>query len=140
MKKIIFIVVLMAVCAAASPVFAQNVSAKNQSEYYYVNVPVEKIYIYKAGYVLQYRKGVNKIGTLYIPNEWFTDAASKGELVNLPKGKEWPTLTVFYKEGEFSHMRLYVHRWRGHSTWGLVPPTVNLDSKFENVETLEIEF
>jgi len=105
-----------------------------------VNVPIEKIQVYKKGYILQYRKGINKIGTLYIPNEWFSDAGGKGEMVLLPRGKEWPTLSIYYKEGEFSHIRLYIHRWKGHPTWGVVPLHVNIDDRFENIETLEIEY
>ena len=140
MKKLIVTVVLLSVLAAASPVFAQTVKEENQSEYYYVNVPVERIHLYRAGYVVQYRKGINKVGTVYLPHEWFTSAATKGELVMLPRGAEWPTMTVFYKAGEFSHVRLYAHRWRGHSTWSVVPPNVNIDDRFKDVDTLEIEF
>jgi hypothetical protein len=58
----------------------------------------------------------------------------------LPKGNDWPTMTVYYKEGEFSHVKLYIHRWRGHSTWGVVPMNVNIDHRFKDVETLEIEY
>ena len=140
MKKLILTIALLTVFAAIIPVFAQQISEENQSEYYYVNVPIEKIYLYRAGYVINYRQGINKMGTLYLPNEWFTDAASKGELLTLPKGKDWPTLTIYYKEGEFSHVRLYVHRWKGHTTWGVVPMNVNIDDRFQNIDTLEINY
>lgn len=140
MKKLILTIILLSVFAAVSPVFAQKISEKNQSEYYYVNIPIEKIFLYRAGYVIQYRKGINKIGTLYVPHKWFAEAAGKGELISLPGGKEWPSLTVYYKEGEFSHVRLYIHKWKGHATWGAVPTNVNIDDRFENVDSLEIEF
>jgi hypothetical protein len=140
MKKLIVTVVLLSVFAAASPVFAQTVKEENQSEYYYVNIPVERIHIYRAGYIVEYRKGINKKGMVYLPYEWFTSAAAKGELVMLPRGAEWPTMTVFYKDGEFSHVRLYAHRWRGHRTWTVVPTPVNLDDRFKDVDTLKLEF
>jgi len=140
MKKIILAIALMVFFTAVTPVFAQQISEKNQSEYYYVNIPVEKIHLYRSGYIVQYRQGINKIGTLYIPHQWFTSPGGKAEEILLPGGKEWPTLTVYYKEGEFSHLRLYVHRWRGHATWGVVPMTLNLDDRFEGVETLDIVF
>jgi hypothetical protein len=140
MKKISVAVILLAVFALGSPLFAQKISPEKSSEYFYENVSLEKIYPSRGGYVLQYRKGVNGIGRLYVPNEWFTDAAGKAELITLPKGKNWPSLTVYYKEGTFSHLRLYVHRWKGHQTWGNIPLNVSVDQYFENVETIKLEF
>ena len=94
MKKLFFAALLLAVLAAGAPLFAQTISAKNSSEYYYVNVPLEKIYPSKLGYIIQYRKGVNELGRIAIPNEWFTFAGGKAELIKLPHGKNWPTLST----------------------------------------------
>ena len=140
MKKLIMAAVVLAVFALGSPLFAQQISPEKSSEYYYKSITLEKVYPSRAGYILQYRKGVNGIGRLYVPNEWFTDAASRAELINLPPGKNWPSVTVFYKEGEFSHLRLYIHRWRGHNTWGNVPQSVPVERYFENVNTVKLEF
>jgi hypothetical protein len=90
--------------------------------------------------VILYRKGVNQLGRTYLPSEWFTNSASRGEMLTLPSGKAWPSLAVYYKNGEFSHVRLYVHRWRGHQTWGNIPLNVNLDEHFKDVDTINISF
>ena len=140
MKKVILMITMLCIFAAVSPVFAQKISEENQSEYYYVNIPIEKIYLYRAGYVVNYRQGINKIGTLYLPNEWFTTSAGKGELVTLPSGNEWPSLSIYYKEGKLDHVRLYVHRWKGHQTWGVIPMTVNIDDRFKNADDIEIQY
>jgi hypothetical protein len=140
MKKLIMAAVFLAVFVLGSPLFAQKISPEKSSEYFYENITLEKIYPSRAGYILQYRKGVNGIGRVYIPNEWFTDAASKAELITLPRGKNWPSMTVFYKEGEFTHLRLYVHRWKGHQTWGNVPLNVDVDPYFKDVSTVKLEF
>ena len=140
MKKIILTVVIIVAFAAMQPLYSQTISKANESEHYYVNVPLEKIFIARDGYVVMYRKGVNSLAKAYIPYEWFTNVASKGELIMLPPGANWPSLTVYYKDGEFSHIRLYVHRVRGHSTWGVVPPYAKIDDNFKDVETLELEF
>ena len=137
MKKLIIVLLIL---AAASPLFAQPISKENSSDMFYVNVSVEKVYPSSAGYIIQYRKGVNGIGTVALPNEWFTDAAGKGELIILPSGTSWPTLSVFYKEGEFSHVRLYVHRSKAHPTWGSVPQGADVKKYFENTDTIKIEF
>jgi hypothetical protein len=121
-------------------VFAQQISKEHTSEYFYVNVPLEKIYPYEKGYVVTYRKGVNQMARTYLPMDWFSEAAGKGDLVTLPRGKNWPSLTVYYKAGEFSHVRLYIHPVKSHESWGNIPLNDNIDDRFEDVETIKIEF
>jgi len=141
MRKFVFAVVFMAILAAGTgtKVFAEIPEGK-ESEYYYVNITLEKIWPYRAGYVVQYRKGHNRVGRLYLPFDWFTSAAGKGEVITLPKGGNWPSLSVYYKSGEFSHVRLYVHPHGSHWTWGSIRQNVNIDDRFDNIETLNIEF
>jgi hypothetical protein len=138
MKKMVFSLIILA--ALSVPLFAQKISEGKESEYFYVNVPLEKIYPYRKGYVVQYRKGVNQMGRAYLPVEWFEQAASRAELLYLGPGNSWPYLTVYYKNGAFDHVRLYVHRSRTHETWGSVSLTVNIDDRFENVDDLKLEF
>jgi hypothetical protein len=140
MKKILFAALVLTAIASIQPLFAQKISEKNQSDMYYVNVPLEKIYQYRLGYILTYRKGVNQLAQVYVPNEWFTDAAGQAELIKLPPGKNWPSLSLYYKSGEFSHLKLYIHRSRAHDTWGAVPLNVNIDDRFENLGEIKIEF
>ena len=141
MKKLVIAVVFTVIFSAGMPIFAQSSKdEKKESEYYYVNISLEKIWPYRKGYIVQYRKGLNQIGRLYLPSEWFTATAGKGEIITLPKGNSWPTLTVYYKEGEFSHVRLYVHRWASHQSWGSVPQNVNIDSRFDDIDSLKIDF
>jgi hypothetical protein len=140
MKKLFFAVLVGLVLSSAAPLFAQQFSEGHESEFFYVIASIEKIYPYEKGYVIQYRRGVNQMARVYLPMEWFTEAAGKGELVTLPPGKNWPYLAVYYKAGEFSHVRLYIHRSKAHETWGNVPLNVNIDDRFENVETIKLEF
>jgi hypothetical protein len=140
MKKLFLAMLVCIALTAAAPVYAQTISKEHESEYFYTTIPVERIYPYRKGYIVQYRKGVNEMARVYLPQEWFTDTGGKGELVTLPKGKNWPYLVVYYKEGEFSHLRLYVHWLKNHETWGHVPQNVNIDDRFENVDTIKLEF
>ncbi|MDR2069131.1 MAG: hypothetical protein LBP71_04615 [Spirochaetaceae bacterium] len=142
MRKFLVLLILGAVLGGVLPMSAQQntPAANNESEYYYVNVPLEKIYPYRKGYVVAYRKGVNQLARAYLPIEWFTDAAGKGDLIYMNSGTSWPYLAVYYKNGEFSHVRLYVRKDRGHSTWGNIPLSVNIDDRFENVDGLKLEF
>jgi hypothetical protein len=138
MKKLFFAAAFCAVFQAA--LFAQNFSDGKESGYFYVNVPIEKVYPYRKGYVVQYRKGVNQMARAYLPIEWFEDAAGKGELLYLGTGNAWPYLTVYYKDGAFSHVRLYLRRDRAHASWGNIGLGINIDDRFEEVYDLKLEF
>jgi hypothetical protein len=139
MKKALF--VILAVFALGNVLFAQeNSGRKKESDYYYYSVPIEKIYAYRTGYIVVYRKGANQMARTYIPLEWFTDPTGKADQIVLGAGKDWPHLSVYFKSGEFSHIRLYVRRERGHETWGVVPLNVNIDEYFEGVEEIHLEF
>jgi hypothetical protein len=140
-KLMILCAAFMVTMAAAIPVMAQEISEDRRSEYYYVNVTLERIYPYRRGYVVLYQKsGMGEMARAYLPIEWFTDTGGRGELLYLGSGPAWPSLTVYYKNGEFSHVRLYVRRSTSHVTWGTVGPGVNIDSEFDNVDDLRLEF
>ena len=156
MKKIIIILAILLVFGFAAPLFAQQESQESkesskeskgssskyqESEYYYYNFTIEKIYTHRLGYMVIYRKGSsNQLGRTYIPSNWFTDIGGKGELIGLGTGSEWPSMIVYYKGGEFSHVRLRVRRDRMHETWGMIPLSVNVDENFQDIEEVKIEF
>jgi len=140
MKKLAIAAIFVVFLVIGSSVFAQDNHKEQQSEYYYKNISLEKIYPYRNGYIVQYRRGINTIDKAYLPMAWFTNSAGKGEIVTLPQGKAWPSLSIYYKNGEFSHVRLYVHRLQTHQTWGVIPQGVNIDSSFENVEELKLKY
>jgi hypothetical protein len=150
MKKVFLIALMALVIGGANLLFAQNNAQggnspedkkfENESEFYYYSVPIEKIYSYRLGYVVLYRRGANRLARTYVPQEWFNKPDGKADLITLGTGKAWPYLSVYYKAGEFSHIRLYVRRSRGHETWGVVPLNVNIDEYFEGVEEVKLEF
>ncbi|MDR0400771.1 MAG: hypothetical protein LBH51_07480 [Treponema sp.] len=141
MKKIFFVLIVLAVVQIA-PLTAQEDPPAGQG-YYYFNAPIDRVYPYRKGYVVKYRKTASQdVGTLYLPREWFVTAAGRGELIFLAPGPKWPYVSVFYNEGKFSHIRLYLRQDRGHETWGNIPQNVNLDEFFDNVseEDFRLEF
>jgi hypothetical protein len=143
MKKLVFAAIFVVFLAVGLPVFTQshpNPTDDRDSEYYYVNITLEKIFPYRKGYVVQYKKNSFQYARIYLPGNWFTDADSKGEIITLPAGQVWPSLTVYYRNGAFSHVRLYIHRWASHPSWGSIPQSVNIDDQFENIDTITIEY
>jgi hypothetical protein len=125
----------------AAPVPAQQpIPPQDLSDLYYVTVPIEKVYPYRKGYVVVYRRGANRVGQAYIPFEWFRAAEKKAGLIQIGYGKTMPCMSIFYKEGKFHFVRLYVSRLKSHPTWGLIPSGVNIDDRFEGLEELQIGF
>jgi hypothetical protein len=135
MKKIVIVLIFLAVI---SPVFAQNKPDKDVL--YYINVPVERVFPSKDGYVVQYRSSSAIVATVGIPNDWFTDAAGCAELVRLSLASDWPTMSVFYKNGEFSHLRLYVHPAKSHTTWGNIPQGMDVSRFFMDKESFKLTY
>ncbi|MDR1507294.1 MAG: hypothetical protein LBI67_09365 [Treponema sp.] len=141
MKKLPLFTLLGLVALCTMPMAAQQkIAAENESELYCTNIPIQKVYPYKKGYVVIYRSGANHTGTAYIPFEWFRGDVAKAELVRIGYGKTWPCMSVFYKEGAFHSVRLYVSRYNAHETWGSIPSNVNIDDRFEGIEALEIHY
>ena len=137
MKKLVLAAVLAAFIAGG--LFAQQ-ELKHESDYYYHTVLIEKIYVYRRGYMVVYRKGAAQMARTYLPEEWFNTMGGKGEIVGLGTGHEWPSMTVYYKNGEFSHVRLRLRRHKGHESWGVVPLHINLDEYFQDIEEVQLEF
>ena len=131
MKKIIIAVIFLMLI---SPVFAQDTTP-----FYYVNVSIEKIYPTNQGYIIFYKtqKGMETIG---VPKRWFNESAGRADIVNLPGGENWPTMSIFYKEGEFSNVRLYVQRSRSHVTWGNISQGTDVSSYFPEEDTFDLKF
>lgn len=124
----------------ALPLTAQSGGERGESEYYALSVPIERIYNYHLGYIITYRKGPLGVGQVYLPFQWFESAASKGEMVSITAPGAWPYMVVYYKNREFSHVKIAVRPNRAHESWGYLPNRADLDSHFEGVETLQIEF
>jgi len=139
MKKLIIVLVFMAVI---SPVFAQNNqnNSKNNPNVYYINVPVEKIWLAGKGYIIQYRKSTTQLGTVGVPYDWFTSPDSSAELVRLPKGTNWPNMSVFYIDGKFSHVRLYMHWQKSHQTMGVTPLGADVSRHFVEKDAFKFEY
>jgi len=136
MKKIILCFVLFSICLMPIAAQAHGIS---ESELYYVNVTIERIYPYTLGYIVLYRGSGYSLYQTYIPREWFVGTDGKAEIVNLRQGREWPSMTVYYLRGEFSHVRLRL-RERAHPTWGLLQPGVNMDAHFEDFTEIRLNF
>jgi hypothetical protein len=130
----------LAQTAVAGPVVPKQ-PAPNPAEwsnYYYVAVNLERVYPHSLGYMVTYRKGMADIGRSYLPMKWFQAAGGKAALVKIKGGQLWPYMVIYYKDGKFDHLRLYVRESLGHQSWGVLSTPAQFDAKF-NVEDFVME-
>ncbi|ULQ59765.1 hypothetical protein K7I13_15155 [Brucepastera parasyntrophica] len=122
---------------AAAPAVSQSADT-DESDIYYFNIPILRIYPHKLGYYIIYRRPNLKQGSLYIPNEWF-DRRDQRAVINRVDNTVNPYISVFMRNKEFDHIRLYISKNIRHPSWGTIPNSAIPAEKFQ-VETLELEF
>lgn len=103
-----------------------------------VSVYVQQVYPHPQGYKVIYTRSDLYPGEVYLPGRWFRVAGSKGEIIYTDHPSA-PYMDVYYENGEFDHVRLFVQRNRSHPTWGDLPGNQDLSEQF-SVETLDIDF
>lgn len=135
MKRIV--VALCIVAFASLALVAQEAASarKNSSDYYPVRLDVVKVYSHADGFRVVYRKGMAGFADLYLPLDWFKPGGS--QLVR-GEGPAYPYMVVYFKEGKFSHVRLYVAADPRDQSWGMLGSEEG-KGKFEVTE-LKLEF
>jgi hypothetical protein len=117
---------------------ALAVGAQEQDPKVYVKtVGIMKILNHALGYKVLYLKSSMEVGEFYVPHSWFK-AGGKAQLI-LGDTPAFPYFSVFYREGEFDHIKIYAHENIQHLSWGRLKAQAGDSSKFE-VETLDLEF
>jgi hypothetical protein len=129
-------VMLIALVLLILGVFAVN--AQEQDPTLYVKtVSIMKILNHALGYKILYLKSTMEVGEFYVPHSWFK-AGGKAELI-LGNGPAFPYFSVFYRDGEFDHIKIYAAENIGNLSWGRLKRQVGDSSKFD-IETLDLEF
>jgi len=103
MKRATIIVVLIAIVACA---LASAPAPANESSFYPARIDVVKVYSHSDGFRVIYRKGSADVADVFLPARWFV-SGGKAEMVR-GNDTSFPYMTVFYKDGKFDHLRLYV--------------------------------
>jgi hypothetical protein len=143
MKKIslfLFVLAMMSVVQLGAQEPQENESL------FSVTIPANKIYPYSKGYVFSYRKHSMEIAFLFFPYDWFrknpasNEGMPKGRIRMLDSGNTWPRVSLFYRNGQFSHAKLYIRREPDHESWGIFSRPVNFDAEFENADPPKLNF
>ncbi len=128
------ILLILLVLAAGTAVFAA------ESDFFVKTVPITKVYLYNEGFRIIYLKSTLEPGVIYVPMDWFSTSANAKAEVVYDSNPAFPYFSIFWDEGEFHHIRLYLEKNRSADSWGDKPITEAILSRFENTETLDPEF
>lgn len=110
--------------------------AAEASAFYPVRIDVVKVFSHSDGFKVVYRKGSSDVSAVYLPARWFVPGG-KAELVRATD-PSFPYMTLFYKDGKFDHLRLYVLADQKDDTWGVLTPAEGA-GKF-TADDLKIDF
>lgn len=124
-------------------IFLAGISYAEDSGYYVKTVPIAKVYMHNLGYRVVYQKSDLNFNVFYVPKRWFDLAGTereepKAELV-LTNEPAVPYFSIFWRDGQFSHIRLYLHKNLQHDSYGDLKDPESLNDKFD-IESLDLEF
>ncbi len=137
MKRIVFFAILIALVSMPFALFAQESkpagfptpTIRDPSDMYPFRLDVVKVYQHNLGYRVVYRVGQNDFAEAYIPMEWFKPGG-KAQLIR-SNDPSHPYMVVYYREGKFSHVRLFVKDYQRDPSWGILEGGPELASKFQ---------
>ena len=137
MKRIIIAAFLIAMVLAVFPAFSQESKSadplatqiKNPSDMYPFRLDVVKVFQHSLGYRVVYRVGQTEFADAYIPIEWFK-AGGKAQLIR-SNDPSHPYMVVYYREGKFSHVRLFAKDFPKDPSWGILESGPDVASKFK---------
>jgi hypothetical protein len=138
MKKSSFVLIcslflLLSVLAQAQETEKEDFFAKT--------VLITKIYSHALGFKIVYHKVSLGLGVIYVPFSWFSQVNSPGDLIT-GDDSSYPYFTVFYRNGKFDHIEVFVQRSREHISWGLLNITRDQAEKLfaADINTFKVEY
>jgi hypothetical protein len=112
---------------------------QEQPGVYVISAPILKILSHPEGYkVLYMRNSDMKVDEFYVPYRWLSKAGGKAEII-FGGDPSYPYFSVFYRDGKFDFVRLYVMENVQDLTWGILRKTEASNAAFGG-ETLDIKF
>ncbi len=102
-----------------------------ESDFYVKTLYIEKVYRHELGYKIEYRRSNSMyLATAYLPLEWFGRSDSDARIV-YAKDNSVPFVNIYWRDGEFDHLVLFVHEDFRHISWGTLRHTEGVASKFD---------
>lgn len=133
--------------ASVFALFVLGLASAADSPLYAKVVPIQKITSHQKGYKVNYFTSHTELKTIYVPIEWFyptsnfktPDGFLRAELVR-GMGPAYPYLQIFWKDGAFHHLRLFVHKDFQNPSWGVLDPAADFGAQFDPAKVPVLQF
>lgn len=113
-------------------------SSATKSPYYAKTVVLTRVFQHKLGYKVFYMANDMTNREAYLPMELFQPREDvTRSSISEGNGTAYPYMTIFWKNGEFSHIKLYIKKDHNDVSWGAF---VNPDTHDENFKNAELKF
>lgn len=133
------LIALVTLLLLAGALFAQEETTdEDRPVFYAMTVYINTVYLHDQGYVIDYNDSELYAQRAYLPFRWFTAAAGKGEII-YGTGDQYPYMMVYYENGAFSHLRLYVADNPFDMSWDQLPASLDLEQEF-SVEEPQLNY
>ncbi len=110
-----------------------------ESDLYYVNAQILKIFHHQKGYCVLYRRPGKEAGELFLPKKWFKVEENKASMQKI-NTRINPYIAFFIREGKCEYVRVYAPRDLKSRTWGTFTAPHEYDEKFESAEGIPLDF
>ncbi len=134
---LLFAAIAIILVFGAIPLTAQE-AEDDGSVYYVKSLVIEQVALGDYGYRVTYRNGRGNLHYAYIPHDWFTVAGGKGEQINT-WNQAAPFMQVYYRDGAFSHVRLFLIPTYDHITWTVLSSEDDTEANF-SADVLDINY
>ncbi len=119
---------LAGLIAGTSAVAQQN----DEPEMYARSFYIHRVYPNRLGYRIIYSNDSGNRHELYVPLSWFRhDNDMQTAELRHGRNEAYPYMEVFWRDGEFSHMKIFVRRDYTHESWGSWDAPDNVDELFD---------
>ncbi len=108
------------------------------SVYYVKSLVITQVAMGTNGYKVTYQNSRGKLYNTYIPHQWFVGTDRKAERINTLSPSA-PYMDVYYRDGAFSHVRLFLISTSDHATWIGIDSDEDLSSNF-SAEDLVVNY
>lgn len=114
-----------------APLSAEDTTLRSESDFFYKNFFIYKLYSYAEGLQIDYYTQLGNIKSLYLKGEWIGNPDEKIVEIETISRFEQPRFTVFYREGGVENIRLYTRPIVPNDpTWELPDPSDDNEQKF----------
>jgi hypothetical protein len=131
MKKALVAAAVALLLLAGLPLFAQAQTQANPTQAYYKTIPLLKVWLHPLGYLLQYFNSNSKVAEIYVPLAWFNNGINSKAEILYGNDRAYPYITIYWVDGKFDHLRIYVQNDFESGTWGVLNTAADLTKQFD---------